>query len=200
MKELTSPLRFLAPAGSSPALAVNGEREAHLQEPAISFDTIYERHLRFVWRVLRAYGVPSTALEDAAQDVFVVVHRRLHTFEGRSPITTWLFGIAMRVARDHRAPKRSTESLDDVGEGLRDHGPTPFELAARREAGSRLEQLVDQLDEEKRVPFVLMEIEQMTAQEVAELLGIKVNTVYSRLRLARAEFNRLVARRDRGPR
>jgi RNA polymerase sigma-70 factor, ECF subfamily len=202
VKELTSPAHLLTPC-ESPAIGlrvsggVHPEREAH---PALRFDEIYGQHLRFVWRVLRAFGVRPAALEDAAQDVFVVVHRRLPTFEQRSQITTWLFGIAMRVARDHRLPKTSPAPIAEVEEGLRDDGPSPFEITARREAGCLLERLVDELDEEKRVPFVLIDIEQMTAHEVADLLGIKLNTVYSRLRHARAEFNRLVARRERSGR
>ena len=57
--------------------------------PLPSFDEVYEAHFAFVWRVLRTFGVPDTALEDAAQDVFVVVHRRLFEFEGRAVSETY---------------------------------------------------------------------------------------------------------------
>lgn len=187
VKELTSPTPFLTP-GTGSSIALGAVEEAHPKVP--SFEQVYERHVDFVWRTLRALGVPPTSLEDAAQDVFVVVHRRLPAFEARARITTWLFSIAMRIAREHRKPSRATDDLEEVESGLRDEGPGPFELAARSEAGRLLGRIVDELDEEKRIPFVLMDIEQMTGQEVAELLAVSENTVYSRLRLARAEVNR----------
>ncbi|OJY31628.1 MAG: hypothetical protein BGO98_15830 [Myxococcales bacterium 68-20] len=160
-----------------------------------SFDEIYDRYLVFVWRALRALGIAPPALDDAVQDVFVVVHRRLWTFEGRSKLTTWLFGIALRVARNYRRRQAPSTDLSEVGERLLDDRPSPFEEVARSEAFQLIEQILDALDEKKRIVFVLMEIEQMTAEEVAGLLGVNVNTVYSRRRFARIEFDRLVALR-----
>jgi RNA polymerase sigma-70 factor, ECF subfamily len=167
----------------------------HASSELLSFEEIYDRHVLFVWHALCGLGVPRTALDDAVQDVFVVVHRTLPTFERRSKVTTWLFGIARRVARDHRRRRASsdrTRELTGVEEELQDQRPTPFEAAARSEAVVLLERILDRLDEKQRICFVLMDIEQMTADEVASLLEINVNTVYSRLRLARIEFDRLV--------
>jgi len=73
-----------------------------------SFAQIYEEYFAFVWRSLRALGVSRSALDDATQDVFVVVHRRLSDFEGRSSLKTWLFGIACRVAANHRRSRERT--------------------------------------------------------------------------------------------
>ncbi|HSD87703.1 MAG TPA: sigma-70 family RNA polymerase sigma factor, partial [Kofleriaceae bacterium] len=88
---------------------------------APSFDEVYAAHFAFVWRVLRTFGVPDAALEDAAQDVFVVVHRRLPEFEGRAAITTWLFAIARRVAGAHRRKDTGrTEPLADEPAGTSD--------------------------------------------------------------------------------
>src|SRR4029079_14321884 len=67
-----------------------------------TFEEVYAEHVAFVWRVLRAVGVSPHGIEDAAQDVFVIVHRRLPDFEGRSAITTWLFSITRKVAWKHR--------------------------------------------------------------------------------------------------
>lgn len=160
---------------------------------APSFDEIYERYLVFVWRALHALGVSQPLLDDAVQDVFVVVHRRLATFEGRSKLTTWLFGIALRVARNYRRGRRPSEDLSAIAEQVGDVRQSPFEATARSEAIQVIERILDALDEKKRLVFVLMDIEQMTAEEVAEILGVNVNTVYSRRRTARLEFDRLVA-------
>jgi RNA polymerase sigma-70 factor, ECF subfamily len=159
-----------------------------------SFDEIYERHVGFVWRTLRAFGISGSALEDAGQDVFVVVHRNLASFDGRSKVTTWLFQIARRVASGYRRTRAPSDDLSAVEEQVRDRRPTPFEEAALTESMLLVERILDRLDEKQRVCFVLMEFEQMTADEVASLLGVNVNTVYSRSRRARLEFDRLVAR------
>ena len=163
--------------------------ESHTHVGA-SFDAIYERHVVFVWRTLRAFGISGNALEDAVQDVFVVVHRNLASFEGRAKITTWLFEIARRVARDYRRERRSDEDLP-ITEIL-DPRPTPFDEAASAEAVALLERILDRIDEKHRVCFVLMELEQMTAEQAASLLGINVNTVYTRTRRARIELERLI--------
>src|SRR4051812_45143312 len=78
--------------------------------PPPSFDAIYEEHFDFVWRSVGRLGVDAAAVEDAAQDVFVIAHRRLAGFEGRSSVKTWLFGIALRVSRDHRRSARRKRS------------------------------------------------------------------------------------------
>ena len=170
------------------------EREENVSSGLTSFDDVYDRYVVFVWRSLRALGVPQAALEDAVQDVFIVVHRRLSEFEGRAKMTSWLFSIARRVARNHRRPRQTRDDLADVEEHVRDGRPTPYEAAVQTEAAALLERILDRLDDKQRLCFVLMDIEEMTAEEVAALLEINVHTVYSRRRLARLEFNRLAAR------
>lgn len=153
-----------------------------------SFDEIYEAHFDFVWRSLRRLGVSEVALDDAVQDVFLVVHRRLGDFEARSAMKTWLFGIAMRVAQDHRRAARRKGALETLPESLADAAPGPLELLEASEALKLLDRALSKLDEEKRAVFVLAEIEEMTAPEIADTLGVKLNTVYSRLRAARHEL------------
>jgi len=179
------------------------ERPMPVVRPVLSFDDVYERHFRFVWRVLRASGLPPSMVEDAAQDVFVVVHRRLAEFEGRSDIRTWLFRIASWVVTSERRKlkaKRAHETdADESVSEVRDKAAGPFELLARSEAVRKLERILGRMDPEKRMAFLLMDIEEMKAGEVAELLEINVNTVYSRLRLAREQFKLLLRESAQAP-
>ena len=192
--DVEPPVSSILPCEEEPEDALPSEAAA-----VPSFDEVYEQHVDFVWRALRGLGIQGPHLDDAVQDVFVVVHRRLCTFEGRSKMTTWLFGIAMRVARNYRRERRLDDDPAAV-ERVSDERPSPFEEAARSEAVQLLERVLDALDDKKRIVFVLMDIEQMTAEEVAALLDINVNTVYSRRRFARMEFDRLVALHGKGGR
>jgi RNA polymerase sigma-70 factor (ECF subfamily) len=163
-----------------------------------TFDEVYDTHFAFVWRVLRHLGVPADQLDDAAQEVFIVVHRRLPEFEGRAATTTWLFTIARRVARDQREHASRHARVTEPGaplEGVATRAAGPHEQLARQEAAAEVERFLDELDDEKREVFVLAEVEQLPAPLIAEALGVNVNTVYSRLRAARERFEQLLVRR-----
>lgn len=163
---------------------------------------IYEEHFDFVWRSARRLGVPASAVDDLVQEVFLVVHRQLAAFEGRSSMKTWLFGILRNlVLRQRRswARRGREEALEESRVEAR--GPGADERLAEREAWRILHALLAGLDDDKRAVFVLAEMEQMSAPEIAEATGLKLNTVYSRLRLARAEMERALERhraRERG--
>jgi RNA polymerase sigma-70 factor (ECF subfamily) len=166
----------------------SGEADESERRPALpAIDAIYDAHFRYVWRCLRSLGVPDAALDDAVQDVFVVVQRKLSSFEGRSELATWLYGIALRVARRYRvraraemAPRSEVDAVDMItGESALEHSER---LALARHA-------LDALDDEKREVFVFSQVEQMSAPEIAAITGVAVNTVYSRLRAARAAFD-----------
>jgi RNA polymerase sigma-70 factor (ECF subfamily) len=157
---------------------------------APSFPALYREHVRFVWRAVRSLGVPAHRVEDAVQDVFVVVHRRLGEYDGRAPVRAWLFEIARRVAHDHRRSARRKETHEPLGEGMDESiAPGPARIAEVSEELRLVEAILAELDEDRRVVFVLAEIEQMTAPQIAETLGIPLNTVYSRLRRARETFH-----------
>ncbi|WP_437785586.1 RNA polymerase sigma factor [Sorangium sp. So ce1097] len=165
------------------------------------FEALYDEHFAFVWRSLRRLGVADAAVDDAVQDVFLVVHRRLAEFEGRSSLKTWLFGIVLRVARAHRraALRRRPSELAAAASADPEAvaGPEADQPDARTEQAEAvriLYDLLDELDEEKREVIVLAELEQMTAPAIAEIAGINVNTVYSRLRAARHDFEQAVLR------
>jgi RNA polymerase sigma-70 factor, ECF subfamily len=130
----------------------------------------------------------------------VIVHRRLAEFEGRSSLRTWLFGIVLNVVRAHRRsllakhPHALRSEVAADLEAVRDAAPGPHEIATQAEAVRLVDRFLEALDEGKREVFVLAELEQMSAPEIATAVGIPLNTVYSRLRLARQEFAAAAAR------
>lgn len=148
------------------------------------FVALYRTHVAFVWRILSHYGVREMELEDATQDVFIVVHRRWQTLHDNTLTKAWLYGIARRVGADRRrALGRHQRKLDAL--------PLPqlpdFEArAADRELVRILERALAELPEDQREAFLLVEVEGLTTREVGELLNANRNTVASRLRAARA--------------
>jgi RNA polymerase sigma-70 factor (ECF subfamily) len=182
------------PQEPPPGAATRAPSMAELP-PALTLETLYAEHAPFVWRSVRRLGVPADSVEDAVQDVFLVVHRRLGEFEGRSSVRTWLFGIVRRVVRDHR-PSRRQEPTDalvlDSLPGAVDAGP--LALAERAEAARVLGCLLDTLDDDLREAFVLVDLEEMSVPEAAKALSANVNTVYSRVRAARQDLEQAIAR------
>jgi RNA polymerase sigma-70 factor (ECF subfamily) len=158
--------------------------------------SIHEEHADFVWRTLQRLGVRDADVEDQLQEVFVVVHHRLHTFDESARMTTWLFGICMRVASAYRrrAHRRREQVVADVPEeGLIDEGG-PEHDAAARQARERLIEILDLMDLEKRALFVMFELDELPCDEIASVLGVPVGTVHSRLHAARKDFQAALAR------
>lgn len=146
---------------------------------------VFKSHYAFVWRSLRRLGVQPDGVDDAVQDVFIVVHRRLPEFEGRASVRTWLFRIALRVASNHRRRQRAQPVSVDTQRLTGELGTVDL---SQTEARAVLDALLAQLPERQRAVFVAVELEGLRGPEVAQALGIRVNTVYSRLRLARARM------------
>ncbi|MBE2253600.1 MAG: sigma-70 family RNA polymerase sigma factor [Myxococcus sp.] len=161
------------------------------------FDALYESTSELAFRVLGAMGVRDHELDDALQDVFVIAHRRLGDFRGASRPSTWVAGIAVRVAHDYRRrhARKPSEPLEPHAPGLVAAGNGPDTSAMRTEALRAVMSFIEGLPETQRDVFVLAELEQQTAPEIAQALGVPLNTVYSRLRLARAHFEAWVASR-----
>ena len=159
--------------------------------PAYEHDN--REHVRFDWRTVRRLGVREADVEDVCQRVFEVVHRQLPEFRGDARLTTWLFGIVRRVVSDHRrsAYERRRELHEEVE---LEAAPGQERAVAEREARALLDQLLDELDEDKRVVFVLCELDGMAVKDVAELIDAPVQTVYSRLHAARDKISRGVER------
>lgn len=153
-----------------------------------SFEDIYAQSFDFVWRSLRRLGVPHELLDDAAQDTFIVVHRKLGELRPDASSKAWAFGIALRVARDYRRRLRRKPTVSHDMDMAASTSAGPFESTAAAQALRVLERFLGTLDDDKRAVFVLAELEEMSAPEIGEALGTGINTIYSRLRIARERF------------
>jgi RNA polymerase sigma-70 factor (ECF subfamily) len=166
----------------------------------MTFDELYDQNFDFVWRTLRRLGVPDADLPDVAQEVFVVVHRRLGSFVERAKVTTWLFRIAVRAARDRRrkAHVRREVSGEDWLAREPDRTEGPLGVLERRDDRALFDRAISSMDLEQRAVFCAFELEGMTGQDIALALEIPLGTVYSRLRLGRERFRAFVLRATRG--
>ncbi|HEY5960825.1 MAG TPA: RNA polymerase sigma factor [Polyangiaceae bacterium] len=156
-------------------------------------ETAYREHSAFVWRNARRFGCDSDTAEDVVHEVFLVVASRFESFRREASLRTWLFAITyrmvQRITRDH---SRRGARLQRYFE-LHHNRPEPREYD-RAEASNYLTYLLSHLEKTKRVVFIMMELEEMTADEVGRCLGVKSATVESRLRSARLELARAIER------
>jgi RNA polymerase sigma-70 factor, ECF subfamily len=193
---------FLASTQTMPQPVSTTRPVAPLVEKDWTFDQIYDECFAFVWRTVRRLGIIDAGVDDVVQDVFLVVHRRLADFEGRSSIKSWLFGIAVHAVRDARRTLRRkpgnlgglARSGDDPAMVADADANGPHQALEQSEAVARLHAILDAMNDDRREVFVLAELEEMSVPDIADAVGANVNTVYSRLRAARADFEKGVAR------
>jgi RNA polymerase sigma-70 factor (ECF subfamily) len=172
---------------AAPAAHVPGLRE------------LFEMHASYVWNTLRRLGVPASDLEDRTHDVFVQIHGHLHAYDAARPVRPWLFGFAFRIAsqerrRAHRRHEIQGEPADAV-----DPAALPDAQVAKERDRRLVLDALEGIALDRRAVFVLYELDGVPMEEIARSLGIPLNTGYSRLRTARAEFAAAV-RRLRPPR
>jgi len=161
---------------------------------APDFRVLFETECAFVWNTLRRLGIPDRDADDAAQDVFVVVHRHLRDYDPTRPLRPWLFGICYRVAIAHRRRARTTrEKLDEVSD-VPDSTRGADEQLEQAQAKDLVRRALDTLDLDRRALIVMHEYEGYAVPQIAETLGVPLNTAYSRLRLAREQFVAAVRR------
>jgi len=178
------------PSAHSPEVLGHKRPDDHARAELLSaqpaeFAQLFRDMAPFVWRALRRLGVREHDAEDVLQDVFLLVHRKLPEFEGRSTLRTWVYGFCVHKAHDYRRLARVRREV--VTETLPEHGrdaDQERQLAVRR-ACNRLDVLLETLDEDKRVVFVLFELEQVSMKEIAVLTGVPLQTAYFRLYGAR---------------
>lgn len=151
--------------------------------------TLYEAHHQLVWRVLRRSGLDRTRSDDGLQQVFLVLLRRMAELTDEQ-VRSFVCGCAVMVARKIRQ-KQQPRELSAVPSTL--EGPaSPHQHAEHGQRIALLDSLLVRLEEELRDVFVLQLVEGLSKRETALALGIPEGTVATRLRRARAEFDRLV--------
>lgn len=157
--------------------------------------SLYRAHARTVWRTLLRLGVPELTIEDAVQQVFLTAFLRRQDFEGRSAALTWLLGIALGVAANARraAAVRLLDPRHAADLPLPAPGPGADEALHQRRQLAALTRALDTLSPEQREAVVLLDLEQLTGPEVAQVLHVNLNTVYSRARLGRAALERALS-------
>jgi RNA polymerase sigma-70 factor (ECF subfamily) len=164
-----------------------------------SFAAVYQQYFDFVWSSVRRLGVSPEATDDVVQEIFIVIHSRLHTLEYPEALRSWIYGIVRRTVSTHRRAKRTRDalgaSLAVETESHHSQQPTPLDVTEQTNALSVLTELLAELDDAKREVFELVELEELTVPEVAHMLDIPLNTAYSRLRAARQAFEAALQRR-----
>jgi RNA polymerase sigma-70 factor (ECF subfamily) len=171
---------------------------------AQSLSEIYRAELRYVWRLVWQLGVAEREIEDLVHDVFVVVYRQLPTYDTSRPLRPWLAGIAFRVVSNHRRRfcnrnELAAQPLIDIY--AQDTSCTEQKVLRRQEQ-HLVRRALDRLAPERRAVFVLHELNELSMPEVAQIIDTPLNTLYSRLRLARrqfaAEIEELMATKPKG--
>jgi RNA polymerase sigma-70 factor (ECF subfamily) len=194
LSKLRAPSRTLLPVTTVPALPAAGSWDAGRSGERPVFERVFQEHAPFVWRAARRLGVRADDVEDVCQEVFMVVHRRLGTFEGRSSLRTWIYGVCVRVVAKYRRTLPPCQEPDPLERSEPSVPPHQLDDLERRRAIALLDVILDKLDGEKREVFVLYEIEGVSMAEVAEAVGCPVQTAYARLYAARRQFDAAVHR------
>ena len=179
-----------------PASAELAEKSGAPPPSPLDFRAIYEHWFDEVSRWIRALGGPEADREDLVQDVFTVVHRRLPYFDGNN-LPGWLYRIARHRVRDFRRLvwfKHILFGSVSLPENLAKDGASPLEILETRQKSAILDRLLDRLTESERVALVLFEIDGYSGEEIAEILGVPLNTVWSRKYKARKKLNAWLAK------
>lgn len=193
----TEPPHPAAAADARPAVvAVGGATPAE----TISLAALVSAQLPFVWRSLRRFGVPPADVDDAAQRVFLIASERLAGIKPGSE-RSFLIGVAVRVASHARRSDRRRNAAHQRFVEYQSVAQAPDSMAYRTEMRELLDSVLNKMPEDLRSVFVLFEFEELTIDEVAELLSLPRGTVATRLRRARMVFQdaaRSIEARRRG--
>jgi RNA polymerase sigma-70 factor, ECF subfamily len=173
------------------SLAKTSSPPLEKQKPLLDLRLIYDQHAEFLWKCLYRMGVAEAELPDATQQVLMALHRKLDQFDGNCRITSFLFGICLRVAATtRRTQRRRREDVfdPDIHMDQLNHAGDPERELATADARRSLNQALEELSPEKRAVFVMYELEEMPCADIAQQLDIPKGTVFSRLHAARTEF------------
>jgi RNA polymerase sigma-70 factor, ECF subfamily len=195
---------FFLPPQSFDVDAVLPIAGAPARQEAADVRRVYVEHSAFLWRSLLRLGVREADVDDALQELLVVVHRKLPGFDPRrGHMKGWLFGIAVRVAHGHRRRAYVRREVPAESADCAAAPSTPEDDLRLARARRDLETVLAALSPVKRATFVMFELEGLSTDEIAAVTGVPVGTVHSRLHGARRDFERGLTRlraRDRGSR
>jgi RNA polymerase sigma-70 factor (ECF subfamily) len=157
---------------------------------------LFSVHADFVWRTLLRMGVSHDDVADAVHDVFLIAHKELEHFEGRSAVQTWLFTICRSVAgrRRKRLQREREHFIDRDVDEIIDLRADVSRVFEHNQECKLLQQVLDTLATEQKNVFILFELESMTGEDISQALEIPLGTVYSRLQLARKAFRQALNR------
>ncbi len=155
----------------------------------VDIGQLFDAHAAYLVRVCIRLTGSRAAAEDIVQEVFVTAHRRRGDLIPDSNLRTWLYRVAVNLVRHHhRSSGRFNRFVDRYKVDPREAPAGPDVDVERVERAHLVRDCVAELSEKQREVFVLYELEGISGQEISEVLGIKLNTVWSRLRLARKAF------------
>jgi RNA polymerase sigma-70 factor (ECF subfamily) len=182
---MDTPLSIVRPIRDTPA--------AQAMTAQHTLEQVYRDHFAFVYRKAARLGGPSVDAEDVAQEVFVIVSRKLESFNGSSAITTWLHGITLNVVR-HARRRARLRQLFEWGPPADEQVVPAIDRVEVSEAQRIAYRILDRMRPKHRDVFILSELEGATCEEIAGVVNCKVETVWSRLHYARKEFARRLER------
>jgi RNA polymerase sigma-70 factor (ECF subfamily) len=186
LRAKVAPEGVTSPQGSAPS-------------PAPTFEHVYDQWFDDVSRWVRALGAPEADRDDLVQDVFMIVHRRLPDFDGQN-VAGWLYQIARHKLRDHRRllwVKNVFGGSVPLKDEMLRTAVSPLDSLETKQKRELLERLLAALNEDQRAAFVLFEIEGNSGEEIAELQGVPINTVWARIHKARKKLQERAARLEK---
>lgn len=165
-----------------------------------NFVDLYKTYFDFVWSSARYLGVADAEMDDVVQEVFITIHRRVSTLQKPESLRSWIYGITRRIVSSYHRTKRTALIAADTArlepEMLQPERSSPLQVAEQTEQTELLRGLLSELDPSKREIIELAELHEMTAPEIAAAIEIPLNTVYSRLRVARLELEEALRRHN----
>lgn len=193
----SSPPTTLPPMNPPPGNSPPGS--SSVSSSQLDFNAVYANHSDFVRRLLRGFGVRQHDVDDQSQNVFIAVAKNLYKFDQNKPISPWLYSICRKIASRyrHNAYFRRVMTVDVCTFWERaSEAMNPEQRVAVEQEQHELDELLDSIDSDKRVVFVMYEMEELSCEQIANIVGVPLGTVHSRLDAARKAVMKAYLRRE----